>query len=112
MAASKTDLFEKELQQRANVFKALAHPARLQILLYLAKSRRCITGDISDHFPISRGTVNQHMKELKESGLIVGHKEASKVVYCLHIEKIKELEQLLQGFMEEIQIPADFSCCL
>lgn len=112
MVASKTDLFDKEFQQKANLFKALSHPARLQILLYLAKSKKCITGDISDHFPIARGTVNQHMKELKEAGLIVGHREASKVVYCLNVIRIKELEDILKDFIKEIRLPADFSCCL
>lgn len=112
MATSKTDLFDEELQQKANLFKALSHPARLQILQYLAKSKKCITGDISDHFPISRGTVNQHMKELKNAGLIVGHKQASKVVYCLNVDRVKELEDALDDFRKEIQLPADFSCCL
>lgn len=112
MAASKTDLFDKELQQKANLFKALSHPARLQILQYLARSKKCITGDISDHFPIARGTVNQHMKELKDAGLIIGHKQASKTVYCLNVDRIKELEDTLRSFMKEMKLPADFSCCL
>jgi ArsR family transcriptional regulator len=57
MVAAKTDLFEKELQDRANLFKALAHPARLQILQFLAKTRTCLSGAISEMFPISRTTV-------------------------------------------------------
>lgn len=112
MAASKTDLFDKELQQKANLFKALSHPARLQILQYLAKSKKCITGDISDRFPITRGTVNQHIKELNEAELIVSHKQDSKVVYCLNLNKIKELENVLGEFLKEMHLPADFSCCL
>lgn len=112
MAASKTDLFDKELQQKANLFKALSHPARLQILQYLAKSKKCITGDISDRFPITRGTVNQHIKELNEAELIVSHKQDSKIVYCLNLNKIKELENVLGEFLKEMHLPADFSCCL
>ena len=112
MATSKTDLFNKELQQKANLFKTLSHPARLQILLYLAKSKKCITGDISEYFPLGRGTVNQHMKELKEAKLIIGHKEGSKTVYCLNQSKIKELEEVLGCFLKEMQLPADFCCCL
>lgn len=112
MATSKTDLFDKALQQKANLFKALSHPARLQILLYLARSKKCITGDISDHFPISRGTVNQHMKELKNAGLVVGHKHASKIIYCLNKDRIKELNNALDSFRKELQLPADFSCCV
>lgn len=112
MVASKTELFDKGLRQKADLFKALSHPARLQILQYLAKSKKCITGDISDHFPIARGTVNQHMKELKNAGLIVGHKKGSKIVYCLNTDKIKELESALKSFVKEMHLPADFSCCL
>jgi ArsR family transcriptional regulator, arsenate/arsenite/antimonite-responsive transcriptional repressor len=55
---------------RARLFKALAHPARLAILQYLAEIQTCITGDIADELPLSRTTVNQHLKELRDVGLI------------------------------------------
>ncbi|GHU55598.1 transcriptional regulator [Bacteroidia bacterium] len=112
MATSKTDFFDKELQQKANLFKVLSHPARLQILLYLGKSKKCITGDISAHFPLGRGTVNQHMKELKNAGLIVAHKQGAKIVYCFNLDKINELKDVLGDFLKEMQLPDDFSCCL
>jgi len=112
MVASKTELFNEELQKRANLFKALAHPARLQILQYLAQTRTCLTGDISENFPLTRATVNQHMKELKEAGLICGHMEGAKIVYCLDIEKLKEMEEILNGFLKEMHLPADFCCAL
>lgn len=112
MVIPKTALFDKELQQRANLFKALSHPARLQILQFLAQSRTCLTGDISEHFPLTRATVNQHMKELKEAGLIFGRKEGAKMVYCLDIEKIKEMEVILSGFLKIMHLPDDFCCCL
>lgn len=112
MVVPKTELFNSELQQRANLFKALSHPARLQILQFLAETRNCLTGDISEHFPLTRATLNQHMKELKEAGLIYGHKEGAKVVYCLYIEKIKEMEVLLSGFLKIMHLPDDFCCSL
>ena len=65
MVQSKTELFDKELAGMAEFFKALAHPARLRILQFLAESKTCITGDISDELPLGRTTVNQHLKELK-----------------------------------------------
>ncbi len=70
MVVSKTELFDQSLQEKANLFKALSHPARLQILQFLAKSKNCISGDISEELPLSRTTVNQHLTELKEAGLI------------------------------------------
>ena len=80
--------------------------------LYLAQTKKCISGDISEHFPISRGTVNQHMKELKEIGLVVSHKQDSRIVYCLNPSRIEELVTVLFDFQKEMQLPADFSCCL
>ena len=110
MVVSKTILFDAELQERANLFKALSHPARLQILQFLAQSKTCITGDISDHFPLGRTTVNQHLNELKEAGLISGHLKGAKIVYCLDYEKVKKMEKILTGLLEEIHLGQDFCC--
>jgi DNA-binding transcriptional ArsR family regulator len=110
MVVSKTELFDETLQEKANLFKALAHPARLQILKFLAETKTCISGDISDELPLSRTTVNQHLKELKEVGLIKGHIEGVKMKYCLDGKKVNEMKDLLTSFLEEIQLPEDFSC--
>ena len=93
MVTAKNNLFDKELQENARYFKALAHPARLQILLYLAEIKNCITGDISEEIPLGRTTVNQHLKELKDAGLIIGHTEGVKVNYCLSAEKIEMVKK-------------------
>ena len=110
MVVSKIELFDEALQEKANLFKALAHPARLQILQFLAESKTCISGDISDELPLSRTTVNQHLKELKDAGLIKGHIEGVKMKYCLDAQKVKEMNDLLTGFLNEIQVPEDFTC--
>jgi len=110
MVVSKTELFNEDLQERANLFKVLAHPARLQILQFLAHSGSCITGDISEHFPLTRTTVNQHLKELKDAGLICGHMEGAKIVYCLNYLKLKKMEVILTGILNEIQLPHDYCC--
>jgi len=112
MVVPKTELFNHELQQRANLFKALSHPARLQILQYLVQTRKCLTGDISEHFPLTRATVNQHMKELNNAGLIFGRKEGAKIVYCLDVKRIKDMEVILSGFLKEMHLPYDFCCTL
>lgn len=110
MVVSKTELFDEALQIRAGLFKALAHPARLQILQFLAETKTCISGDISEELPLSRTTVNQHLKELKEAGLIRGQVEGAKMNYCLDGEKVKEMKNLLTSFLDKIQLPADFTC--
>lgn len=110
MVVSKTELFDEVFQARASLFKALAHPARLQILQFLAETKTCISGDISDELPLSRTTVNQHLKELKEAGLIKGHIEGVKMKYCLDAQKVNEMKSLLSGFLEGIQFPDDILC--
>lgn len=110
MVVSKTELFDEALQKKANLFKALAHPARLQILQFLYETKTCISGDISEELPLSRTTVNQHLKELKDAGLICGHLEGVKMNYCLDGEKVKEMKDLLTGFLNEIQLPENYSC--
>lgn len=110
MVTAKTSLFNENLQVKANLFKALSHPARLQILKFLAETKSCISGDISDDLPLSRTTVNQHLSELKDAGLIQGSVDGVKVNYCLDSKKIKELKSLLVDFLNEIQLPDDFCC--
>jgi len=102
MAQSKTELFDKEFAVNARYFKALAHPARLQILQFLANSSSCITGDISDELPLSRTTVNQHIKELKKVGFIDGHVDGVKTIHCLDPEKVEEIKQVTQLFFNNL----------
>lgn len=104
MVQSKSELFKKELSVNANYFKALAHPARLQILQFLAESQSCITGDISEELPLGRTTVNQHIKELKAIGLIQGHTEGVTTKYCLNPEKVNEIKKVLQLFFDNLNV--------
>jgi len=104
MVQSKTELFNNELNEKAMLFKALAHPARLRILQYLSETQSCITGDISDELPLGRTTVNQHLKELKDAGLIQGHTEGVKTKYCLEPNKMMELKNSLQSFLDTIKL--------
>ena len=110
MGIAKTTLFDTELQTKAELFKALGHPARLAILKYLAETKTCITGDFADELPLSRTTVNQHLSELKEAGLIICHTEGVKTYYCLNQVRICELKKLTRGLMDEISLPEDFIC--
>jgi ArsR family transcriptional regulator, arsenate/arsenite/antimonite-responsive transcriptional repressor len=110
MAYSKTNLFDPKLNSAAVLFKALAHPARLAILQYLAETKVCITGDISDELPLSRTTVNQHLKELKNARLIQGTVDGVKVNYCLNPDKIKEMNKIASDFFKEIDVDSRYKC--
>ena len=110
MAYTKSELFSEELQKSAVLFKALGHPARLSILKYLAETKKCITGDIADELPLGRTTVNQHLKELKDAGLIQGTVDGVKVNYCLNPIKIKELGKMANCFFGEIDVDGDYGC--
>ncbi|MGQ1889107.1 ArsR/SmtB family transcription factor [Thermophagus sp. OGC60D27] len=109
MVLAKTTLFDTELQEAASFFKALGHPARLQILRYLSETKMCITGDISEELPLSRTTVNQHLAELKKAGLIQGHVSGKNTNYCLDPEKIKTLKMVSDAFLSTLE-PDDFKC--
>ena len=104
MVLAKTTLFDSDLQQAAQLYKALGHPARLQIMRYLAQIKSCITGDISEELPLSRTTVSQHLTELKKAGLIQGYVEGKRTNYCLNPEKVKELKKISEAFMSLIDV--------
>ncbi len=104
MISNKRILFNKDLQRTAALFKALAHPARLAILQYLAETKTCITGDIADELPLSRTTVNQHLKELRDADLIKGTVEGVKTNYCLNAKTIELLKLEANGFFNKIDL--------
>jgi DNA-binding transcriptional ArsR family regulator len=106
----KREIFDIELQQLAQFAKVISHPARLAILRYLAETRSCISGDISDHLPLSRTTVSQHLKELKNSGLIHGEVEGLKINYCLCGPAILKFKSLFNDFFEEERYCTDNQC--
>lgn len=107
---SKLELFEKELTENARLFKVLSHPARLAILKYLAEAKICITGDITTELPLSRTTVNQHLKELKELNLIKGEIDGVKTNYCLNTSNLKKLKETLETFLIDIGCCEDSIC--
>lgn len=94
----KKELFDADLQELALFARAISHPARLSILRYLAQSKTCISGDISDHLPLSRTTVSQHLAELKTMGLIHGEIDGIKIKYCLCGETLAKYRNLFEGF--------------
>lgn len=99
----KADVFNQDLQTLASFAKVISHPARLAILKYIATSKTCISGDISDHLPLSRTTVSQHLKELREMGLIHGSIDGLKINYCLCHESIVNNLDLFDSFFANIR---------
>ena len=92
MAFSKANLFNDEEIDLANLAKAIAHPARLKILKILMDKNTCMCGEIVDILPLAQSTVSQHLKELKQAGLIIGEVEGPKICYCLNREKIEKIK--------------------
>jgi DNA-binding transcriptional ArsR family regulator len=106
MGTSKKEAFSNSQNRLADLAKALAHPARIAILEFLAKQNACVCGDIVEELPLSQATVSQHLAELKRIGLIKGEIEGPKVCYCIDQKKWKESKQLLAQFLSETK-----SCC-
>lgn len=107
---NKSEKFDNNLQELALLAKAISHPARLAILQYLAETKTCISGDISDFLPLSRTTVSQHLKELKQLGLIHGEIEGLKVNYCLCKSTIDKFKEMFDAFFKSIEC-LDNECC-
>jgi DNA-binding transcriptional ArsR family regulator len=103
---TRKEKFDPELQQLALFAKAISHPARLAILKYLAETRTCISGDISDQLPLSRSTVSQHLKELRDMGMIHGEIDGLKVNYCLCQSRVEEFTGMFDNFFENVKAGA------
>ena len=87
MGSTKSEEFTVKDNKIAAYAKALAHPARVAILQMLVKTQSCICGDIVEELPLSQSTVSQHLKELKDAGLIKGNIDGAKVCYCINEEE-------------------------
>src|SRR3546814_19171834 len=93
MGLTKSEIFSAEQNRLAQLLKALAHPARVAILQHLIKANTCICGDLVDELGLAQATISQHLKELKNVGLIQGTIEGVSVCYCINPETWKLLDQ-------------------
>jgi len=109
MAATKNEEFTVKDNKIALYAKALSHPARVAILQLLLKKQACICGDIVDELPLSQSTVSQHLKELKEAGLIKGDIDGKKVCYCINEKEWELAKNYLGGFFSTVVNKA--KCC-
>jgi DNA-binding transcriptional ArsR family regulator len=108
MGATKTDDFTVRQNRIAKYMKALGHPARVAILEVLIKRQACICGDIVEELPLSQSTVSQHLKELKEAGLIKGEIEGVKVCYCIDEKEWDAAKKHVAAFFDTYE---NRTCC-
>ncbi|MUU76986.1 ArsR/SmtB family transcription factor [Winogradskyella endarachnes] len=92
--------YKADTKALAKFAKALAHPTRIAILNYLDKQSCCFTGDLVDVFPLAQSTISQHLKELKNAGLIQGELKSPKIKYCINQENWNTAKTLFQQFFE------------
>ncbi len=100
MALARTEEFPDRDRQLAEWCKALAHPARLVILKTLASRKECICGDLVLDLPLAQSTVSQHLKALKEAGLIQGEVDGPRSKYCINRKKFEKLRKLFLEFSD------------
>lgn len=109
MGVTKSHHFSIKENKMATIAKALAHPARIAILHLLAKRKTCVCGNIVDELPLSQSTVSQHLKELKDAGLITGEIEGAKVCYCIDAKGWKTAQAALNQMFETYK--GGNNCC-
>ena len=110
MGATKADLFTKKQNDIAAMAKAIGHPARIAILQQLIKTNACICGELVDELGLAQATISQHLKELKNVGLIQGNVEGTSVCYCINPKVWNRYRQFFGEFFKEIPVEG-VSCC-
>jgi DNA-binding transcriptional ArsR family regulator len=109
MGLTKTEMFTDKQNRLAQMMKALAHPARIAILQHLIKSQACICGDLVDELGLAQATISQHLKELKNVGLIQGTIEGTSVCYCIDPKVWKQYKAAFEAFFVAYKDAA--GCC-
>jgi len=110
MAITKVSEFNTRERRIAALCKALAHPARIAIINFLIKKRECICSDVVNELPLSQSTVSQHLKELKNAGLIVGDIDGPRVCYCIDQKRWNEAGEIINLFLSQETTQAGKPC--
>jgi len=109
MGASKSDHFTDKQNTMANLAKAFGHPARIAIIEYLVKVNACICGDLVNELPLSQPTISQHLKELKQAGIIKGNIEGNSICYCIDEKTLNTFRKYFDNVSAKIEEKK--SCC-
>lgn len=109
MGLTKSEIFTNEQNQIATIAKAFAHPARVAILQHIINSNTCICGDLVEEIGLAQATISQHLRELKNIGLIKGNIEGTSVCYCIDEDNWTNAKDLISQFLDyESKKP---NCC-
>lgn len=111
MGVTKTDLFSDLDNQVAQAAKALAHPARVAIIHFLLKTNACFNGDLVKELGLAQPTISQHLRELKDAGIIQGTIEGARVSYCINPTRWTEIKQQFLALFDQYSSPFDPPCC-
>jgi DNA-binding transcriptional ArsR family regulator len=107
---TKSEKFTKEQNDISTFAKAFAHPARVAILQHLFKIDTCFCGDLVNEIGLAQPTISQHLKELKQQGLIQGTIEGTSVCYCINKENWNAMKGTLSLFLDQ-DLPQKTNCC-
>lgn len=110
MGATKTEIFTRQQNQIALFSKVFGHPARVAILQHLFKINTCVCGDLVNEIGLAQPTISQHLKELKNLGLIQGNVEGTSVCYCINPENWGKMKKLMAEFLDQ-DINLNMDCC-
>jgi len=111
MGVTKTDLFTDVQNEIAVAAKAFAHPARVAIIQYLLRSNACINGDLVQELGLAQATISQHLRELKDIGIIQGTIEGSRISYCINPERWAEIKGQFNEIFNQFDTPSSGDCC-
>ena len=111
MAFNKKEEFSKREQELAEFAKAFAHPARIAILKALAQRNECICGELVELLPLAQSTVSQHLKELKNAGLILGTLDGPRSCYCINWKAFEKFSTEFNGLFSSLKIKNEKACC-
>ncbi len=109
MGLTKTEIFNDEQNALAVALKAIAHPARIAILQHIIKTDACICGDLVDELGLAQATISQHLKELKNAGIIQGTIEGVSVCYCINPDTWNKIGRNVNAFFASYSV--NNKCC-
>jgi ArsR family transcriptional regulator, arsenate/arsenite/antimonite-responsive transcriptional repressor len=101
----------EELDELSVFMKAMAHPTRLWILQFLAAQDCCISGEIADELPFARSTISEHLRQLKETGLIQGEIDHPRIKYCINKTNWERAKKMLDVLFAHQVVSADIKKC-